>query len=321
MSTPGVVLMRQRAKKIRSQALSLRIPADLFEALKSAAMSQPGESVASLLKRGLAEWLETAVPWDESYLLPGVAERGSEGVSYGGLRMAPEMADQVREHAHLTCLSSAEVVRLAARNLILAEFPQFDLDGTALRDDPDSANVEFRMRRRMLKELAARPDTRRPPDACANAVRRNDPCAQSEDPSTAPDDLAMLATFTDPSVQLAVAQRTDAPPESLTMMSECAIENWIHAQGRDDDEAPELLCLLADNPSMNSEGLGWLANCALLHFCIVFHLNISDDTLESLTNVADDIWEGEVSGTAWEILSGDMPRGGFPDEPLFGGDA
>ena len=306
MSTPGVALMRQRAKKIRSQALSLRIPADLFEALKSAAMSQPGESVASLIKRGLAEWLETAVPWDESYLLPGVAERGSEGVSYGGLRMAPEMADQVREHAHLTCLPSAEVVRLAARNLILAEFPQFDLDGTALRDDPDSANVEFRMRRRMLKERLG------PPDACAQ---------YAGDPSAAPDDLAMLATFTDPSVQLAVAQRTDAPPESLTMMSECEIENWVHAQGRDDDEAPELLWLLAGNPSMTSEGLGWLANCALLHFCIVFHLNISDDTLESLTNVADDIWEGEVSGTAWEILSGNMPRGGFPDEPLFGGDA
>ena len=303
MSTPGVALMQQRAKKIRSQALSLRIPADLFDALKSAAMSQPGESVASLLKRGLAEWLETAVPWDESYLLPGVAERGSEGVSYGGLRMAPEMADQVREHAYLTCLPSAEVVRLAARNLILAEFPQFDLGGMALRDDPDGANVEFGMRRRMLKERLG------PPDACAQ---------YAEDPSTAPDDLALLATFTDPSVQLAVAQRTDTPPESLTMMAECAIENWVHAQGRDDDEAPELLWLLAENPSMTSAGLGWLANCAFLHFCIVFHLNISDDTLESLTNVADDIWEGEVSGTAWEILSGNMPRGGFPDEPLSG---
>ena len=304
MSTPGVALMRQRVKKIRSQALSLRIPADLFEALKSAAMSQPGESVASLIKRGLAEWLETAVPWDESYLLPGVAERGSEGVSYGGLRMAPEMADQVREHAYLTCLPSAEVVRLAARNLILAEFPQFDLDGTALRDDPDSANVEFRMRRRMLKERLG------PSDVCSK---------YAGDPSTAPDDLALLATFTDPSVQLAVGQRTDAPPESLTMMAECVIENWVHAQGRDDDEAPELLWLLAENPSMTSGGLGWLANCALLHFCIVFHLNISDDTLESLANVADDIWEGEVSGTAWEMLSGNMPRGGFPEEPLFGG--
>ena len=283
---PTGVRGRSRAERERdgrlSERLPLKLPIPLYEALKRHATSH-GRSTAQIMRDAMIQWMDLADPTHESYFWPGTHERGTPTVSYGGLRLTEELAAQAYRHAAFAGVAAGEVVRLAARNMLLKDGQALHEIGCHIESDAPTALILLQ-RREVL------------------AADRDILLRDAADPSTSPERLSVMATSTNAAVLVAVVTNPSTPKPAVVNVAFQAACRWCR-NSRYATEAPTaLMRTMARWEGTPAGALDYLSCCYHLHQDLVFHPNASPHLLDSLRHVADDIWEGEVSVIAHERL-------------------
>ena len=285
---PTGVRGRSRAERDRdgrlSERLAMKFPEPLDEALKRYAASC-GRSTAQILREALIEWLALADPRHESYFWPGTHERGTLAVPYGGLRLTEELDAALHTHAAAAGVAAGEVVRLAARNMLLKAGESLHEVGCHIESDAPTAL----MLRRRREALAADRDT----------LLRD-----AADASTAPERLDAISKAADDELLMAVVTNPSTPESSVVRVALEAARGWYRGRHRNDHgyEPTPLMQEMAEWDGTPAEALDYLYSCERLHLWLAWHPNSSQHLLDGLRRVSGDTWEGEANGTATERL-------------------